>query len=163
MFLHRGLIRPAIEFGVMVWNPSRMSSVHALESIQRRATKLVPELRDLTYPERLRRLKLPALTFRRVRGDMIETFKYVNGHYDVDMSSLFMLSTNSRTRGHSRRLTKIRCKSALRSHFFSHRVVNVWNSLPEEVVSAPNINTMKARLDKLWENHPAKFDYTIDF
>jgi len=44
------------------------------------------------------------------------------------------------------RLEKSRVKYDLRS--FSNRVVNIWNSLPNWVVSANTTNTFKARLDK---------------
>jgi hypothetical protein len=39
-------------------------------------------LRDMTYPERLKMLKLPTLVYRRLRGDMIEMYKMVSGAYD---------------------------------------------------------------------------------
>jgi hypothetical protein len=47
-----------------------------IENIQRRATKLIPGLSDLSYENRLRRLKLPSLSYRRSRGDMIEVHYY---------------------------------------------------------------------------------------
>ena len=46
-----------------------------VEAVQRRATKAIPELKDIPYEDRLRRLKLPALVYRRRRGDMIQTYK----------------------------------------------------------------------------------------
>ena len=49
-----------------------------LEKIQRRATKLIPELRDLTYEERLKECGLTTLETRRLRGDQIEVFKILN-------------------------------------------------------------------------------------
>ena len=50
-----------------------------IENVQRRATKQLPGLKNLTYSERLQKLKLPSLNFRRVRGDMIELYKILNG------------------------------------------------------------------------------------
>ena len=163
LFLYKGLIRPILEYGVVIWNPQKKSSIHSLESVQRRATKLVPKLKDRTYPERLRVLNLPSLTFRRVRGDVIETFKYLNDYYDINKDCLFSIGSDPRTRGHSLRLVKTRCRTPIRAHFLTQRIVNVWNKLPEEIVTAPSLNTLKARLDRLWDNHPAKFDYTAEF
>ena len=37
----------------------------------------------------------------------------------------------------------------LRKHFFTARIVNIWNSLPNSVVDASTVNAFKARLDKL--------------
>ena len=56
-----------------------------IENIQRRATKLIPGLSDLSYEDRLRRLKLPSLSYRRSRGDMIEIYKIMSGKYDPEI------------------------------------------------------------------------------
>ena len=55
-----------------------------LESVQRRATKMIHETKNLSYPERLKAVNLPTLAFRRLRGDMIQVYKYLNEKYDVD-------------------------------------------------------------------------------
>ena len=59
-----------------------------LEKIQRRATKLIPGLRDLTYEERLNECGLTTLETRRLRGDQIEVFKILNGYENID-SNIF--------------------------------------------------------------------------
>ena len=59
-----------------------------LEKIQRRATKLIPELRDLTYEERLKECGLTTLETRRLRGDQIEVFKILNGYENIDSNSV---------------------------------------------------------------------------
>ena len=53
--------------------------------VQRRATKMVPSLKNVPYEERLRQLDLPTLTYRRSRGDMVEAFKIINGVYNDDV------------------------------------------------------------------------------
>ena len=55
----------------------------------RRATKIIPSLADLPYTERLKELKLPTLSYRRVRGDMIQVFKIMNGMTDMNKYDLF--------------------------------------------------------------------------
>ena len=69
-----------------------------IENIQRRTTKLVPELKNLEYGDRLRALKLPSLYYRRASGDMIETNKYLHGIYKVDKMPL-ELENNTVTTG----------------------------------------------------------------
>ena len=54
-----------------------------LEGVQGRATKMIPSLRNLSYEERLKRLSMFSLRRRRLRGDMIEVFKMINGIYKV--------------------------------------------------------------------------------
>ena len=66
-----------------------------------------------------------------------------------------------RTRGHSMKLKKDQFRLNIRGHFFSLRVVNLWNALQEETVTAKNLNIFKNRLDKEWENKGWKFDRNV--
>ena len=125
--------------------------------MQCRATKLLGCLKNFSYPERLRRLKLPSLEHRHNRGDMIDVYKYVHGLYDCHKPKL-NLSGVTHTRGHSLKLSKSHCKRRVRSNYFAERVVSLWNSLPEETVTAPSLNAFKARLDKFWELMPEIYD-----
>ena len=88
---------------------------------------------------------------------MIETYKYQHNVYDIDNEWL-KPETSTVTRGHTRKLIKPRCNSTLRLHCFSHRVVNPWNSLPENVVSAPSVNAFKSRLDNHWK----AYQFTVE-
>ena len=65
--LYKALVRPLLEKAGAVWNPSLVKDIRSLESVQRRATKLVQSLRNLSYKERLMALNLPTLTYRRKR------------------------------------------------------------------------------------------------
>ena len=60
-----------------------------IENSQRRCTRQLPYLKDLSYPERLKKLNLPTLAYRRLRGDMIEMYKIIKGIYDKE-SALFL-------------------------------------------------------------------------
>jgi len=61
----------------------RKTDVDKLERVQKRATKLIPELAEKPYGERLRILNLPTHKYRRYRGDIIELFKMIKGIYDL--------------------------------------------------------------------------------
>ena len=67
-----------------------MKHITALENVQRRATKLIPGYKELDYKERLIRLHLPTLSYRRLRGDMIEIYKILTGKYDSAVTSNFV-------------------------------------------------------------------------
>ena len=102
----------------------------------------------MDYRERCERLGLTTLEKRRKRGDLIETYKILNGVDNLDYRHFFELS-NLGTRSNSRKLKKKgHWRTLVRANSFSVRVVNDWNSLPEEVVMAPNISMFKARLDQ---------------
>jgi hypothetical protein len=86
--LYVSLVRPHLEYVNPVWNPYLKKHIDMIENIQRRATKLIPGLSNLSYEDRLRRLKLPSLSYRRSRGDMIEVYKIMSGKYDPEISFL---------------------------------------------------------------------------
>ena len=146
--LYKAIVRPKIEYCVQAWSPNLEKDKLLLEKVQRRATKMIEGFGRLSYDERLRRAGLTTLEERRIRGDLIETFKMVKGISKVDHTKFFSISENNRTRGNSYKLEKKQCNTNIRSSFFSQRIVNHWNGLPEEVVSAESVNTFKNRLDK---------------
>jgi hypothetical protein len=90
---------------------------------------------------------------------MIELYKILTGKYDKQVTDFIKLSTNE-TRGHQYKIAKIQIKKDIRKYSFVHRSVNMWNSLPQEVVDAPSVAAFERRLDKLWRAETAKFDYT---
>ena len=83
--------------------------IDKLERIQRRETKMIPELRDLIYESHLLQCGLTTLETRRLRGDQIEVFKIVNGYEDVGSNMFFKLKEGSRTTGHKAALVKEQC------------------------------------------------------
>ena len=82
-----------------------VNDIKLIESVQRRATKIVPTLSLLHYEERLKLLDLPTLKYRRRRGDMIIVSKMLNDLIDIDRERFFRMS-NLYTRGHSKWLYK---------------------------------------------------------
>ncbi len=152
--LYKSLVRVHLDFASAVWSPSKIKHVEQIESVQRRITKQLPGMKDLSYPERLRKLKLPTLSYRRIRGDLIETYKITNGLYDPNCCSCLKLwsdvtTTGGQLRGNSKKLFLQRSRLSVRENSYALRVVPIWNKLPEDIVSAPNINAFKNRLDEL--------------
>ena len=152
-------MRSQLEFCSSVWNPYKVSFIFDLEKVQKRATKMITSLKKKSYLERLKLLRLPCLRFRRLRGDMIEVYKILNNVYDFNVSQILERNLDDRTRGHSKKLTVHRSNLDIRKFSFCVRVVNVWNSLPESVVSASSVNSFKNSLDSLWCNKDFYYDF----
>ena len=82
--IYISMVRPLIEYCVQAWSPYQQKDIILLEIVQRRATKLVSKLRNKEYEDRLKDLKLTKLEDRRIRGDMILTYRLLNGKEDLD-------------------------------------------------------------------------------
>ena len=145
--LYKALVRPKLEYCVQAWSPYLKKDKDKLEKVQHRATKMIYELKNKSYEDRLAETRLTTLEERRIRGDLIETFKMIKGLSNVDYRDFFTIVSKNKTRGHSLKLEKPRARLDLRKYSFSHRVVNEWNKLPEHVVKAESVNTFKNRYD----------------
>ena len=145
--LYKAIVRPHLEYCIQAWRPYRKKDKDTLERIQRRATKIIPELRDLSFEERLKECGLTILETRRLRGDQIEVFKILNGYENIDRNMFFSLKKDSRTRGHEVNLVKDQCRLDIRKHSFSQRTINEWNKLSTDCVTASSVNMFKNKVD----------------
>ena len=150
--IYKVMVRSQLEYAQCVWQPHKQKDIEALEKVQKRATRLIPSIRHLPYPARLQFLRLPTLAYRRVRGDMIEVYKILHGHYPPAATPDLHLQTTSETQGHNFKLFKSRCLKNIRYHSFCTRVVNEWNALPYDIVNAGTINSFKNQLDTHWDS-----------
>ena len=149
--LYKSLVRPIIEYNNVLWGPFYVSDNRKIERIQRKATRIIPSISHLSYHDRLRHLNLPSLQHRRRRGDLICLYQILKGAYDID-NQLFIPSTITITRGHTKKLFKQHTNSYTRSKFFSNRVINDWNSLPQFIVDSSSVNEFKMLLDRHYSN-----------
>ena len=137
LFLYKALVRPHLEYSSCIWSPYLKYNMDAIERVQRRATKMVPSLQDLSYQERLQKLKLETLDYRRRRADLLEAYRIINGLHKLDLSchcskcptkEMLTPSLSSTTRGHSQKL-QVQEATSIRKHFFFRRVSQPWNNL----------------------------------
>ena len=146
--LYKAIVRPHLEYCIQAWNPYLRKDVDMLEKIQRRATKIIPGLRDLTYEERLKECGLTTLETRRLRGAQIEVFKILNGYENIDSNIFFEIKESKITRGHNYTLVKKQSRLDVRKYSFSQRTINVWNNLSTDCVQASSVNMFKNKIDK---------------
>ena len=154
--LYKTMVRQPLEYGNAIWGPCYVGDMKLVEGVQRRATKLIPHLYELPYEDRLKFLKLPSMEYRRLRGDMIQCFKIMNGLVRLDKSQLFVPVTGASTRGHHQRILRQRAHTSARAKTFSQRTIRNWNSLPSNVISAPSVDAFKTQLDDAWEDRMYK-------
>ena len=125
-----------------------------------RATKQVEGLGHLTYEERLRKLNLPTLIYRRRRGAMIELWKHFNSFDRAAVSPRFQLAPRAElSRQHPLQLVMHKARDGIRgaqSNSLYFAGISVWNKLDKKVVLSKTMNSFKNQLDNLWKEH--KFD-----
>ena len=152
------LVRPHLEYCGTVYNPRLVEDKRLIENVLRRASKMIPGLRELPYEQRLSRLKLPSMKYRLVRGDLIEVFKWFHSFYQCETNLFAIENREINTRGHTYKLRKKFCRLELRKHFFTNRIVDQWNRLPSEIVRAKTLNSFKNRLDSYLTNEMYTYD-----
>ena len=169
--LYKALVRSHFDYAMSIWNPHMIKFIESVESVQRRATKLISKIKNLTYPERLKALNLPTLSYRRVRGgydfkweveNNDKVYKIISNTYDSNTSQNilnFREKNSINLRGHQFTLEHKRLYTATRVNYFANRVVNNWNSLPENVVGAGTLNMFKNSLDRLWSKQDLLYNY----
>jgi hypothetical protein len=157
--LYKSKIRSILEYASPVCQPLFKKDMRRLEAVQARATK-THGIHHLPYPERLRKLGLPSLEYRRLRADMVTIYRITHQIDDVAHHDLLPPLSTSTTRGHPFKLTKERTRTTKARNILRHRPIDTWNSLPTEVVTAPSLNAFKNRLNIAWKNHPLKFNPT---
>ena len=161
LHVYKATIRPHLEYCVQIWSPvarhGNSGLILELESIQRRFTRLVDGIGLLPYSERLKRLYLTTLAERRIRGDLIETFKIVNGIVSYGQS----LFNRSRSGLNLINKSLLNIDSKIKKcvdSFLPNRVIQYWNLLPNYVKQSADVNSFKANL----ENYKMENMDTID-
>jgi hypothetical protein len=140
---YRCLVRHNLEYCCQVWSPKarfgNWKTILDIESVQRTFTRCINGMTNFSYRERLTKLNMTTLLERRMRGDLIETFKILNGFSNYG-SQFFNLS--DRTQNLLYRSPKL-----ANLDFFSERVINYWNKLPQAVKDRNSVNAFKNSLD----------------
>jgi len=90
-----------------------------------------------------------SLKKRRLRGDLINVYKYLKGRCQEEGPKLFSVMPSNSRRGNGHKLKHRTFHLNMRKNFFTLRVTEPWNRLPREVVESPSLEIFKTRLDKV--------------
>lgn len=147
-------VRPHLEYAIQSWSPWLVQDKDVLEKVQKRALKIVSNLKGRTYEERLLETNMTTLEARRVRGDLIQMYRIMSGKDDVRPSIWFHTMADFRGTGVDTRqamglynVHPQESQGQVRKNFFSQRVVAPWNALPDQVKQATSVNMFKNSLD----------------
>jgi hypothetical protein len=144
--LFKAYVRPILEYGSTVWNPSSAGLTQDIERVQRRFTKRLRGLRALAYDDRLSRLNLVSLETRRRHADLLMMFKVLNGHIEITSRSIGLALSQAFTRGSGVNLSIQRARNNATAQCFRFRVGKRWNSLPLYLKAAKSVGTFKRHI-----------------
>ena len=116
--IYKTIVRPHLEYCVQAWSPHLTKDIDILEKVQWLATRMIAGQKGKSYKERLTDLNLFSLGRRRLRGDLIETFKIINEKTDISFEDLFRYKPVNNTRGNSQRLERNHTKLDIRNNVF---------------------------------------------
>jgi ribonuclease P/MRP protein subunit RPP40 len=122
LILYKCFVRPHLEYCVQAWSPYFRKDIDKLEKVQRRPTKLVHSTRHLNYESRLKSLGLYSLEQRRVRGDLIETYKLLTDKENIESRQFFKMASGT-TRGNTKKLYKERSRELSTSGTRCHQAL----------------------------------------
>ena len=147
LILYKSLVRPHVEYGNTIWHPLYKRQSIIVENVQRRATKLVKDLSNLSYGDRLKNLQLPSLKHRRLRGDLIQAYKIMTSIDNLDVKKFFNPSPCLRTRNSEKKVFISYSRTNLRKNYFTNRCAPVWNKLNYVTKNSLTLNAFKSNLD----------------
>ena len=149
--LYKSFVRPHLKTAASCWNPSKREDILTLERVQKRAFRMVTDLGKISYEEKLKKMGMQSLEDRRKRGDLIDTFKYMNGIYDADPLKLFTFVQTRHERNTrsylENNLVPEKTSLNVRKNFFTNRIVNEWNLLPSDIRYGSSLNEFKNYYD----------------
>ena len=144
-------VRPHLEFAAPCWSPWLSKDIKVLERVQEKFIKNVQGLRSNDYQGRLKELGMMTLESRRRYLDLTETFKILKGFSNVTRANYFTLNRDidwRPTRGNDSEFNIVidRCRLDVRRYFFTVRVAESWNKLPNNIKELTKLNEFKYHL-----------------
>ena len=138
-------IRPKLEYASTLWNTGYAGDLRKLERVQRRWTRKMRGLENLSYPERLHRLNLFSVKGRLLRADLIMVWKIFNSKCAISPEQLFVMSSFT-YRGHNLKIYKPIIRLDIRKRSFACRIIADWNALSTTTVNSLTVESFKKHL-----------------
>ncbi|KAL5270058.1 hypothetical protein ACHWQZ_G003517 [Mnemiopsis leidyi] len=157
MTLFKSLVRSKLEYCCLVWSPTKITEIQTLENVEREFTRRIVGMKDSSYWERLKKLKLISLQRRRERYIIIHTWKIMKNMVPNGMSLQF--TTNERL-GNKIKPPKFPHKaqrsavSSAYESFYNIKAALLWNILPKSVNSAESLGALKSELSRFMDQYP---------
>ena len=131
--LYKSIARPHLEYAVRFWSPHLRRDIDKMERVQIKATKMIQEIQNHSYQQRLKDLELIHLVQRILRVQLIEVFKYLNRFNNISPIGLFDYDFNDITRNNGKKIIVKRFNTSVAQHFSSINITTTCKALPNHV------------------------------
>jgi hypothetical protein len=152
MKLYVQYVRPHLEFSVQAWSPWTEADKECLEKVQRRAVRMVSGLAARDYEERLRELGHTTLEERRHQLDMQQVHRILVGKDKVKSETWFKMASDiervTRAAADPLNLRIPAPRLEVRKNFFSQRVPECWNKIPQDLKQATTAKAFRNAYQK---------------
>jgi hypothetical protein len=152
MKLYVQYVRPHLEFSVQAWSPWTEADKECLEKVQRRAVGMVSGLAARDYEERLRELGHTTLEERRHQLDMQQVHRILVGKDKVKSETWFKMASDiervTRAAADPLNLRIPAPRLEVRKNFFSQRVPECWNKIPQDLKQATTAKAFRNAYQK---------------
>jgi hypothetical protein len=146
---YQTLVRPVVEYGATVWDPHQKHLTNTVEMVQRRAARYVTNNYDYraSVTSMLQELKWESLEQRRLKARVTMGYKIIHGL--VAIPTLQLIPTTIITRGNQMKFIHIQARTNYYKFSFFPAMIPLWNSLPQEVAEAQELEQFKQSLAKI--------------
>ena len=154
--LYKSMVRSKLEYCCPVWNPTSIGEIQKLEDVQRSFTRHISGCRDMSYWDRLKRLKIMSLQRRRERYCIIHVWKILNGNAPNDIGMEFQTSERHGIKATIPSISKD-AKMSVRSDYdksFKVRAAQLWNLVPGGIGKLGTLDSFKIGLCRFLEQYP---------
>ncbi len=139
-------IKQTLNYASQIWNSGRRRDANLIESVQRRFTKRMTGMRNLSYINRLTTLDILSLEATRLQCDLITAYQITHGLMGISPENAgLQLSTNA-TRGGGLKLHQKFVKKSSVAAMFCFRIPTIWNSLPSHIIECKSLPAFKSSL-----------------
>ncbi|KAL5257107.1 hypothetical protein ACHWQZ_G012142 [Mnemiopsis leidyi] len=154
--LYKSLVRSKLEYCCPVWNPSKLGDVRKLEDVQRSFTKKITGCKELSYYERLKKLRLLSLQRRRERYCIIHVWKIRNGLAPNDTEIQFADHQRLGVRASIPAINR-KAQMSIKADYdrsFRVRAAQLFNMLPADLRGVSTLDAFKSGLGRFLEHYP---------
>ena len=146
---YKTYVRPILESSAVAWSPFLLKDIECIERVQRVFTRKLffrCHWDYASYEERCKLLKINSLELRRSKFDLIMCYNIMKNRVGIRRDDFFTLSSYKKTKGHEMKLFRPHVRVEVRKHFFSSRVIQLWNDLDERMALLPTLSMFKQYL-----------------